>query len=183
MSYFVKIETAQGERVIWGVDFERAFSESVTKPKAGDDIGLRAVRKDSVTVKATKRDKTGNVIGEKDLDALRNRWIVEKRAFFDARTAAAATVRDNSVPARDAVKAYPELVGTYLQIRAAELAAKKLKDPQDRARFVSTVRTSLADAVARGEPAPSVKMRERTASRPPTKARGARSAEQASVRG
>lgn len=183
MSYFVKIETARGERVIWGVDLERAFGESVTKPKAGDDIGLRAVRKDSVTVKATKRDKTGKVIGEQDLDALRNRWIVEKRAFFDARTAAAETLRDNRVPATDAVKTYPELVGTYLQIRAAELAAKKLKDSQDRARFVSTVRTALADSVARGEPAPSVKMRERAAKRPPTKARGTRSAEQAPARG
>jgi putative DNA primase/helicase len=183
MSYFVKIETTKGERVIWGVDLERAFAESITKPKAGDEIGLRAVRKDSVTVKATKRDKTGKVIGEQDLDALRNRWIVEKRAFFDARTAAAEAVRNDRVPARDAVKAHPELVGTYLQIRAAELAAKKLKDPQDRARFVSTVRTALADSVARGEPAPRVKMRERTANRPPTKARGARSAEQAPARG
>jgi putative DNA primase/helicase len=183
MSYFVKIETAQGERVIWGVDFERAFGESVTKPKAGDDIGLRAVRKDSVTVKTTKRDKTGKVIGEQDLDALRNRWIVEKRAFFDARTAAAEAVRNDRFPARDAVKAHPELVGTYLQIRAAELAAKKLKDPQDRVRFVSTVRRELADSVARGEPAPRVKLRERAANRPPTKARGARSAEQASARG
>jgi hypothetical protein len=63
------------------------------------------------------------------------------------------------------------------------LAAKKLKDPQDRARFVSTVRTALADSVARGEPAPSVKMRERAAKRPPTKARGTRSAEQAPARG
>ena len=183
MSYFVKIETAKGERVIWGVDLERAFGESMTKPKAGDDIGLRAVRKDSVTVKATKRDKTGKVIGEQDLDALRNRWIVEKRAFFDARTAAAEAVRNDRVPARDAVKAHPELVGTYLQIRAAELAAKKLKDPQDRARFVSNVRTALADSVARGEPAPRVKMRERTVKRPPAKARGARSAEQAPARG
>ena len=183
MSYFVKIETAKGERVIWGVDLERAFSESVTKPKAGDDIGLRAVRKDSVTVKATKRDKAGKVIGEHDLDALRNRWIVEKRAFFDGRTAAAEAVRDDRVPARNAVKAHPELVGTYLQIRAAELAAKNLKDPQDRARFVSNVRTALADSVARGEAAPRVRMRERTLKRPPTKARGARSAEQAPVRG
>ena len=183
MSYFVKIETTKGERVIWGVDLERAFEESVTKPQAGDDIGLRAVRKDSVTIRTAKRDKTGKVIGEKELDALRNRWVVEKRAFFDARNKAAETVRDNRVPAKDAVKEHPELVGTYLQIRAAELAAKKLKDPQDRTRFVSTVRTALADSVARGEPAPRVKLRERTANRPPTKTRVARSAEQAPARG
>ena len=183
MSYFVKIETGQGERVIWGVDLERAMGESVTKPEAGDEIGLRAVRKDAVTVKAAKRDQTGKVIGERDLDALRNRWVVEKRAFFDARSGAAEKVRDGSVQARDAVKDHPELVGTYMQIRAAELAAKKLKDPDDRTRFVSAVRTALADSVARGEPAPRVRIRERKPSRPPTKTRGARTTDQAPARG
>lgn len=183
MSYFVKIETGQGERVVWGVDLERAMGESVTKPQAGDEIGLRAVRKDAVTVKAAKRDQTGKVIGEQDLDALRNRWVVEKRAFFDARSGAAEKVRDRNVQAREAVKEHPELVGTYLQIRAAELAAKKMKDPDDRTRFVSAVRTALADAVAQGEPAPRVRMRDRKPSRPPTKTRGPRTADQAPVRG
>jgi len=183
MSYFAKIKTKHGERVIWGVDLERAFGESATKPQVGDDIGLRSVRKESVTVKAARRDETGKVIGEKDLDTLRNRWIVEKRGFFEARDAAAEAVRDSRVPPKDAVKAHPELVGTYLQIRAAELAAKKLKDPQDRTRFVSSVRAALADSVARGEPAPRVKLRERAASRSPTKTRGARSAEQTPARG
>jgi len=183
MSYFVKIETGQGERVIWGVDLERAMGESVTKPQTGDEIGLRAVRKDAVTVKAAKRDQTGKVIGEQDLDALRNRWVVEKRTFFDTRSGAAEKVRDRNVQAREAVREHPELVGTYLQIRAAELAAKKLKDPEDRTRFVSAVRTALADSVGRGEPAPRVRIRERTPSRPPTKTRGARTADQTPARG
>lgn len=183
MSYFVKVETGQGERVIWGVDLARAIGESATKPQAGDEIGLRAVRKDAVTVKAAKRDHAGKVIGEQNLDALRNRWIVEKRAFFDARRGAAEKVRDQNVQARDAVMEHPELVGTYLQIRAAELAAKKLKDPDDRTRFVSAVRTTLADSVARGEPTPRVRIRERKPSRLPTKTRGARTADQAPARG
>lgn len=183
MSYFVKVETQQGERVIWGVDLERAFHESVSKPQVGDDIGLRSVRKDSVTVKTAKRDQSGKIIGEKDLDTVRNRWIVEKREFFEGRSVAAEAVRDSRVPPRDAVETHPELVGTYLQIRAAELAAKKLKDPEDRSRFVSAVRATLADSVARGEPAPRVKMRERTANCPPAKTPGARSAERAPVRG
>ena len=183
MSYFVKIETGQGERVIWGVDLERAMGESVTKPQSGDEIGLRAVRKDAVTVKAARRDHAGKVIGEQDLDALRNRWVVEKRSFFDARSGLAEKVRDRTVPAREAVREHPELVGTYLQIRAAELAAKKLRDPEDRTRFVSAVRTALADSVARGEPAPRVRIRERKPSRSPTKTRGARTADQAPARG
>ena len=33
MSYFVKLKTARGETVVWGVDLERAFKESLTKPE------------------------------------------------------------------------------------------------------------------------------------------------------
>jgi hypothetical protein len=52
-------------------------------------------------------------------------------------------------------------------VRAAELAAKQFRDPQDRERFVQQVRSALADAVARGEPLPAVRLRERAAERTP----------------
>lgn len=160
MSYFVKLETARGERTVWGVDLERALKQSLTQPAAGDEVGLRTVRQEPVKVKAPARDAEGNVLGERELDALRNRWIIEKRAFFDARAEAARTVRDASIDPKQAVKNHPELVGTYLQVRAAELAAKRLADPEDRKRFVGMVRSALADAVARGEPLPPVRLRE-----------------------
>jgi putative DNA primase/helicase len=182
MSYFAKIQTPTGERVVWGVDLERAFAESLTRPQVGDEIGLRFVDRKPVTVKTAKRDRAGKVVGQTDLDTHRNRWVVEKREFFERRTAAAETVRNAQVDPREAVKSHPELVGTYLQIRAAELAAKNIKDPKDRERFVSTVRSALAETVARGEPAPRVKMRERTASRPPVRTRVERNAEQATGR-
>ena len=79
ISYFVKIETPDGEREIWGVDLKRALKESLTQPKIGDEIGLRAVRRDTVTVQETERDSEGKVVGQKPLDAHRNRWIVEKQ--------------------------------------------------------------------------------------------------------
>lgn len=167
MSYFVKLETARGERTIWGVDLERALKESLTQPTPGDEVGLRTVRQEPVKVKAPARDAEGTVLGERELDALRNRWIIEKRAFFDARAEAACTVRDVSVDPKQAVKNHPELVGTYLQVRAAELAAKRLRDPEDRKRFVGMVRSALADAVARGEPLPPVRLREPAPNRGP----------------
>jgi hypothetical protein len=167
MSYFVKLETPRGNRVIWGVDLERAFKESLTKPQVGDEAGLRAVRQDSVKVRAHKRDDLGQVI-ERDLETHRNRWILEKRAFFESRAEAARTVRDATVNPKQAVQKHPELVGTYLQVRAAELAAKQFRDPQDRELFVAKVRSALADSVARGEPLPPVRLRERAAERAPT---------------
>ena len=55
----------------------------------------------------------------------------------------------------------PELAGTYLNLRAAELAAQRLTGPEVRQRFVSHVRTALADAIERGDPLQPVRLRER----------------------
>ena len=183
MSYFVKIDTPRGDRTIWGVDLERALRESLTRPAVGEEVGLRAVREDTVTVRAPERDAEGKVIAEKDLRVHRNRWIVEKRAFFAERAQAARTLRDRSIDPKQAVKRHPELVGTYLQVRAAELAARRFRDAQDRERFVSQVRSALADGVARGEPLSPVRLRQRTAERASERARPVRTREPAPVRG
>ncbi len=165
MSYFVKLETARGDRTIWGVDLKRAFKESLTQPGIGDEVGFHSVRQEAVKVRTQKRGEAGELI-ERDLQTHRNHWIIEKRAFFEARAQAARTVRDTSIDPKRAVKSHPELVGTYLQVHAAELAAKQFRDPQDRERFVQKVRSALADAVARGEPLPAVRLRERAPKAP-----------------
>ena len=183
MSYFVKIDTPRGDRTIWGVDLERALRESLTRPEAGDEVGLRAIRQDAVTVHAPERDADGKIVAEKDLAVHRNRWIVEKRAFFTERAEAARMLRDRSIDPKQAAKRHPELIGTYLQVRAAELAARRFRDAQDRERFVSQVRSALADGVARGEPLPPVRLRERSAERPFAPARPVRTREPAPVRG
>ncbi len=167
MSYFVKLETSRGDRVIWGVDLERAVKESLTKPEPGDEVGVRSVRQDAVTVKMPTRNADGQVTGEQNLNTHRNRWVIEKREFFEARAAAAQRVRDTNVPAKEAVRQHPELVGTYLQVHAAELAAKRFRDPEDRALFVAKVRAALAESVARGEPLPPVRLRDRAKARTP----------------
>ena len=159
MSYFVKIETQRGDRTIWGVDLERAMKESLSRPQVGEAVGLRAVRQEAVKVRAHERDTEGKVVKEKDINTHRNRWIVEKRAFFEARAEAARTLRDTAIDPKQAVKRHPELVGTYLQVHAAELAAKRFRDPEDQQRFMTQVRLALADSVARGEPLPPVRLR------------------------
>lgn len=165
MSYFVRIETPRGEREIWGVDLERAFRESLTRPSKGDVVGLRAVGKEPVTVKSPERDADGKVIGERERLTHRNRWLVEQRDFFAARAHAARTLRDDRVDPRDAVKQHPELAGTYVQLRAAELAARRIRDPEDQRTFVATVRRALADTVERGEPLTPVRLKEQAQQR------------------
>jgi putative DNA primase/helicase len=161
MSYYAKIETSTGERTLWGVDLERAFKESLSKPTAGDLVGLRALRQEPVTVKARERDAEGKVVRERDLETKRNRWIVEKRAFFEERSAAAQTLRDTSIDPKQGARKHPELLGTYLQMHAAEIAAKQLRDTEDQKRFVEKVREALATSVARGDPLPPVRLKER----------------------
>jgi len=174
LSYFLKLETGRGERTLWGVDLERALRESLTSPQLGDEIGVQALGREAVVVKAQERDEEGRVVGEKALDAHRNRWIVEKRDFFQSRAAAAETLRDNRVHARDAVRQHPELMGTYLYLKSAEEFAKqKIRDPEDQKRFVATVRQALAQSVSQGEPLPPVRLREpKTPERPAERTKG-----------
>jgi len=126
---------------------------------------------DTVTVRETEHDSEGKVVGQKPLDTHRNRWIVERQDFFAERAAAARTLRDPSVDPKLAARRHPELVGTYLQMHAAQIAARRFRDPQDQEKFVSRVRSALADAVARGEPLPPVRLKERTATRVPEASR------------
>ena len=165
MSYFVKLETARGDRTIWGVDLERAFKESLTKPEIGDEVGLRSLRQEAVKVRREERDAAGERI-ERELDTHRNHWILERRAFFEGRKEAARTVRDTSLSPTQAAQKHPELVGTLLELHVAKLMAKKL-DPKDQERFVAAVRSALAQRIERGEPLPAVRLRERAPERAP----------------
>jgi hypothetical protein len=170
-SYFVRLGTSGGYREIWGKDLERAVAKSLTQPEIGDEVVLQRTGRDTVTVKRVERDAQGQLV-PKEVGAYRNRWVLEKREFFEQRAAAAQIVRDEAIGPQEAVRKHPELAGTYLNLRAAELAAQRVRDPQDRQQFVAQVRGALADGIERGEPLQPVRLRERRAptielSRPP----------------
>jgi Large polyvalent protein-associated domain 7 len=159
-SYFVRLKTAQGERELWGIDLGRAIREGASAPKVGDEIGVRAIRRDTVKVWAPDRDEEGNLTGEHRLETHRNAWILERIEYFRSREQAARVLLDVKIDERSGVARHAELLGPYLQLRAAELAAKELKDLQDRRRFVKSVRLALADSIARGEPLVPVRLKE-----------------------
>jgi hypothetical protein len=154
-SYFLKILTVDGERVLWGTDLKRALAESVTQPKIGDVIGARRTFREAVTI--TERGRAG---AEAPRLAYRNRWVVEKAAFLAERAKLARLVRNEHLDARRAVKARPELISTYLSLRGAEdIAARRIKDPKDRERFLALVREALGSSIKEGEPLPAVQIR------------------------
>ena len=160
LSYFVRLETREGRREIWGKDLERAVAKSLTQPGIGDEVILQRTGRDTVTVKRLERDAEG-ALAAREVPAFRNRWVIEKRSFFEERERAASVVRNEAIQPTEAVRERPELAGTYLSLKAAELASRRLRDPEDRERFVSLVRRALADDIERGEPLPLARLRQR----------------------
>ena len=159
-SYYLKLLTSQGEKVLWGKDLERALREAQTAPKAGELIGARRVARESVTVTSKHRDGEGRVVAQQERHAHRTRWIVEKVQFFAERAKLARQVREDHVDVREAVRAHPELKSTFLSVRAAEeFAAQKITNPTDRAKFLELVKGALAGSMQKGEPLPAVKLR------------------------
>jgi hypothetical protein len=175
LSYYVKLLTSRGERTLWGKDLERAISTGETRPKVGDLVGARRVGRRAVTVTARQRDAEGRVVRQEEHYAHRTRWVVEKVQFFAERVRLARQVRDEQADVRESVRAHPELKSTFLSIRAAEaFAAQRIADPNDRARFLDLVRTAMAGSIRKGEPLPSVRLRDqraRSEGKPPVSTR------------
>jgi putative DNA primase/helicase len=162
LSYFVKVLTNRGERILWGKDLERALARSVTQPQIGDQIGAQRIGREAVTVTERKRDAEGRVVSQSEHYAHRNRWRVEKVKFFADRARLARQVRDEHTDVREAVRAHPELKSTFLTERAAEeFAVQRIADPRDRERFLELVRGAMAGSLKKGEPLPAVRIRER----------------------
>ena len=161
-SYYVKVLTSRGQKVLWGKDLERALIAGETRPKVGDLIGARRTSREAVTITARRREPSGRVIAEAAQLAHRTRWVLEKVQFFAERVRLARRVRDEQLDVREAVRAHPELKSTFLSVRAAEeFAAKRITDPKDRDRFMRLVREAVAGSIQKGEPLPAVRLRDR----------------------
>jgi hypothetical protein len=152
-SFFVRLQTQRGERVLWGKDLARAIAAAATQPKIGDLVGARRVGREPVTV-VTRTSHSEQQVH-------RNRWVLEKAGFFAERARLARQVRDAQADTRRTVQSHPELLSTFLTLRGAEeLAERRIADPKDRERFVALVREAMAGSIQKGEPLPPVKLRE-----------------------
>src|SRR5258706_7058728 len=76
-SYYVKVLTSRGERILWGKDLKRAILEGETQPKIGDLIGARRIRREAVTITNRQRDAEGRVIVQEERVAHRTQSVVE----------------------------------------------------------------------------------------------------------
>jgi hypothetical protein len=159
-SYYVKILTNRGERILWGKDLERAIAQSATRIKVGDLIGARRIGGKTVAITTRQRDAEGRMV-ESTRPARRHRWVVEKVQFFAERAKLARRVRDDQIDAREEVARRPELVSTFLSLRGAQaIAERRIADPKDRERFLALVREAMANSIKKGEPLPAVRIRD-----------------------
>jgi len=172
-SYYIKVLTSRGERILWGKDLQRAIQEGQTAPKVGDLIGARRIRREAVTVTHRQRDAEGRVTAQEERVAHRTRWVVEKVTFFAERARLARRLRDEQADIKETVKVHPELKSTFLSVRAAEeFAAQRIRNPEDRARFLELIRGAMATSIRKGEPLPSTSLKTRAvaAAAPPAAA-------------
>jgi putative DNA primase/helicase len=154
-SYFITVRTDRGERTLWGHEIKRALDDSRTKPKPGDQVGVRENGIDPMMFLLRERNDRGHVINEWRADTPRPHWIIEKREFFNERAAAAKVLRDPRTLRHEAIRNHPELDGAYWALDGAVKTAAKLNlDPASRERFVDMVREALAFTTERGVPLP-----------------------------
>ena len=166
-SYFVKLQTSNGEQEIWGVDLERALRESLSNARTGDDVTVRAVSREPVTVSKREKDIEGRVIGASSVSTHRNEWLVERTEFLAGRESAARTFRDAKLSPQEAVRKHPELQGSYLKLQAVKLGAERdFKNPADRERLLVRARVLIAQSIERGEPLEPVRLRQPVAKKP-----------------
>jgi hypothetical protein len=163
-SFFVRLETRHGSELRWGVDLERAFTESKTRPQVGDEIGVELLGAKPVAVKANVFDETGRVVGEREIAKHRNSWLVEKREYFEQRARRAQALRDEGRKKDDVVREHPDLVGTVATVRLAELfAAQNIGGTRDQREFVRLVRDVLACGIEQELPMLTPKLRDTNA--------------------
>jgi putative DNA primase/helicase len=167
MSYYVKLATKSGITEQWGVDLDRALTESKSHPKIGDEVALLQTGTEPVKVTARLYDEAGQFLGEEDKEAQRNQWQIEKREFFDERAQLASVLRDTSVSAQVAGERHPQLVGSYFLIKQAEEFAKQTYQTRaEQESFVKLLRERVADEIERGAALRTTQLRERAARSP-----------------
>lgn len=159
MSYFVRIETLQGERVFWSPALKTAIASSQSQPQIGDEIGVRENSIQPVTLITSVHDEQGNIKGKRRYDTPRVHWLIEKRAFFQERLLAAEALRNEHVHPREAIQNYPDLLPAYIALDSARRVAEQRIPPASRKRFVQLVRETLAHAIERSEPLPPIGLR------------------------
>ncbi|WP_129778632.1 LPD7 domain-containing protein [Peristeroidobacter soli] len=169
-SYFVRLETVDGPKELWGVDFPRALSQSGVKN--GDLIEVELTGRKSVAVMRPARDADGRVLGEEEVPAHRNQWDVRQREAGEKEGSRSQALHEPTATSRESAHNNSALTNALASLRAAELLAEaRIPDAAQRSRFVEGVRAELARVLDSGVGSPAPTVPARAAERVRTSAR------------
>jgi hypothetical protein len=172
-SYFVRLDTEEGLKDLWGVDFPRALNKAGVKE--GDFIEVQLTGRKTASVKRTARDAQGHVLGEEEVPVHRNEWDVRPGAgdaYGASRSARSQSLHEPAASAGDSVRENPALTSALMLLRGAELLAEaRIPDAARRAQFVDGVRAQLSQVLDSESMPPTPYLRERVAERARTSAR------------
>jgi hypothetical protein len=140
-SYYVRILSSRGIETLWGVDLERALSQSKTQPQIGAMIGAQRGGSEPVTIPAREGDS--KTTGQRTFR--RGRWIVEDVKFFADSIRRARRRREARLADSGAMRERPELRSAFISLRIAEqFAERNIRDARDRVLFVERVKAVMA---------------------------------------
>ena len=150
-SYFVKLGTARGEQIFWGVDLKRAVIEAGVV--IGEKIAIEKQGRIPVTARERLFDEEGEAVGKRPIDTHRNKWFV---GSIDKAEAFAHGDRT------EVVKQHPDLAPAFGTVSAAQKFSEKQfpKNKENQARFVAVAKQVVTEKIVRGEPIPAPKIRE-----------------------
>jgi hypothetical protein len=178
-SYFVRLETANGPKDLWGVDFPRALNQAGVKE--GDLIEVELKGRKSVAVKRPARDAQGRVLGEEEVPAHRNDWDVRpqehgandgSRADDASHAARGQALHEAAASARQLARENSAITNALTALRAAELLAEdRIPDIAQRTQFFEAVRAQLIQVLDNDATPPAPPLREAMAGRVLTPAR------------
>lgn len=141
-SYFIELATAQGPKILWGVDLKRAMAESQTQPKVDELIGVQRI---GYQIFAPLRAHPAAQPKAEAREALRRtRWRVERVVFFARALLEARRERESRLKDRQPRRARhkPGARSTSMQM-ASEFAERYIRHPEDRKRFLSKLKATM----------------------------------------
>lgn len=160
-SYFLRLRTEQGERTLWGVDLERALVESHSHPRVGDLVTVEQRGRQAVTLPIPQRGAQGEWVGQATVRTHRNSWSIETQAYARQRAERAEAFRNGVQAAHELANAEPDLANALASLRLGEqFAERRIEKPEDRERFVQSLKRRLAERLERGEPTPAPRLKQ-----------------------
>ena len=156
LSYYATVAVNGQEITRWGVDLERAYEQSASKPEIGDTVVLKQTGRQDVEIKEPGTDAQGNTIEESKL-VKRNGWLFENAAHYDQMQERAEQIRAGSEIEYRVTSNNPELAAAIAVSKLGEKIAEQIyakgiiKSEDEKNLMVSVINQELAKAIEDGK--------------------------------